>query len=175
MTEIVDIESPSAKRQFILYWGDMGGQWGVNRSVAQIHALLFLSERPMNAEQISEELGIAAMICLSMITGIWFSFARGLETLVTLEVPVEFMNRTELRQRYGAAGVVGFERTKPGAMLFAVLADGSADEFVHECRREPVDPPGHAGFEGAHDNRLIPCNAPQHGPDRVVQFHDRQG
>ncbi|MHA6264082.1 GbsR/MarR family transcriptional regulator [Arenibacterium sp. CAU 1754] len=59
MTEIVDIESPSAKRQFILYWGDMGGQWGVNRSVAQIHALLFLSERPMNAEQISEELGIA--------------------------------------------------------------------------------------------------------------------
>ena len=30
MTEIVDIESPSAKRQFILYWGDMGGQWGVN-------------------------------------------------------------------------------------------------------------------------------------------------
>ncbi|MEM7522426.1 MAG: MarR family transcriptional regulator [Pseudomonadota bacterium] len=37
----------------------MGGQWGVNRSVAQFHALLFLSARPMNAEQISAELGIA--------------------------------------------------------------------------------------------------------------------
>lgn len=59
MTEIIDINDSSAKSQFILYWGDMGGQWGVNRSVAQIHALLFLSVKPMNAEQISEELGIA--------------------------------------------------------------------------------------------------------------------
>lgn len=49
----------SAKSQFVLYWGDMGSQWGVNRSVAQIHALLFISTKPMNAEQISEELGIA--------------------------------------------------------------------------------------------------------------------
>ena len=37
----------------------MGGQWGVNRSVAQIHALLFLSTSPLHAEQISETLGIA--------------------------------------------------------------------------------------------------------------------
>lgn len=59
MTEITDISDSSAKSKFILYWGDMGSQWGVNRSVAQIHALLFLSEAPMNAEQISEELGIA--------------------------------------------------------------------------------------------------------------------
>ncbi|MEM1236638.1 MAG: MarR family transcriptional regulator [Pseudomonadota bacterium] len=48
-----------AAAQFILYWGDMGNQWGVNRSVAQIHALLFLSTKPMNAEAISEALGIA--------------------------------------------------------------------------------------------------------------------
>lgn len=59
MTEINDITDSTAKSQFILYWGDMGGQWGVNRSVAQIHALLYLSPKPMNAEQISEELGIA--------------------------------------------------------------------------------------------------------------------
>ncbi|MBO6892971.1 MAG: MarR family transcriptional regulator [Roseibium sp.] len=59
MTETKDISDPSAKEQFILYWGDMGSQWGVNRSVAQIHALLFLSAAPLNAEQISEELGIA--------------------------------------------------------------------------------------------------------------------
>ena len=49
----------AAREQFILYWGDMGGQWSVNRSVAQIHALLYLSVAPLNAEQISEELGIA--------------------------------------------------------------------------------------------------------------------
>lgn len=59
MTEIKDISIPSAKSQFILYWGDMGSQWGVNRSVAQIQALLYLSVAPLNAEQISEELGIA--------------------------------------------------------------------------------------------------------------------
>lgn len=59
MTEFTDISVTSAKSQFILYWGDMGGQWGVNRSVAQIHALLFLSVAPLNAEKISEDLGIA--------------------------------------------------------------------------------------------------------------------
>lgn len=59
MTEIEDIQSSAAKSQFILYWGDMGSQWGVNRSVAQIHALLYLSVRPINSEEISEQLGIA--------------------------------------------------------------------------------------------------------------------
>ena len=50
---------PAPLRRFILQWGDLGGQWGVNRSVAQIHALLYLSEEPLNAEQIAETLGIA--------------------------------------------------------------------------------------------------------------------
>ncbi len=59
MTEITDNTASAAKTQFILYWGDMGSQWGVNRSVAQIQALLFLSAVPLNAEQISEQLGIA--------------------------------------------------------------------------------------------------------------------
>lgn len=61
MTEIT-IESrklaPAVER-FILHWGDMGNQWGVNRSVAQIHALLYLSDHPLNAEQIADTLGIA--------------------------------------------------------------------------------------------------------------------
>jgi DNA-binding transcriptional regulator GbsR (MarR family) len=50
--------SPSVE-QFVLRWGDMGGQWGVNRSVAQIQALLFLSDRPLTAEDIAETLGMA--------------------------------------------------------------------------------------------------------------------
>ncbi len=61
MTEITN--SPSqlspAVERFILHWGDLGGQWGVNRSVAQIHALLYLSERPLTAEDIAETLGLA--------------------------------------------------------------------------------------------------------------------
>src|SRR5262249_21110871 len=61
MTEITDksVSPPPALERFILHWGDMGGQWGVNRSVSQIHALLYLSERPLTAEEIAETLGLA--------------------------------------------------------------------------------------------------------------------
>ena len=45
--------------KFILHWGEMGTRWGINRTVAQIHALLFLSPRPLNAEEIAEALSIA--------------------------------------------------------------------------------------------------------------------
>jgi len=45
--------------KFILHWGEMGTRWGVNRTVAQIHALLYLSDKPMDAEQITETLGVA--------------------------------------------------------------------------------------------------------------------
>jgi DNA-binding transcriptional regulator GbsR (MarR family) len=45
--------------RFILHWGEMGARWGVNRSVAQIHALLFLSERPLAADEIVETLSVA--------------------------------------------------------------------------------------------------------------------
>ncbi|MEA3029537.1 MAG: hypothetical protein QOG13_862 [Sphingomonadales bacterium] len=61
MTEI-ETESkmlaPAIER-FVLHWGDMGGQWGVNRSVAQIQALLYLSERPLTAEEIADTLVMA--------------------------------------------------------------------------------------------------------------------
>lgn len=50
--------SPVMER-FILHWGEMGSRWGVNRTVAQIHALLFLSEQPLTAESISEVLQVA--------------------------------------------------------------------------------------------------------------------
>lgn len=61
MTEILEKldQMPPALRDFILHWGDLGGQWGVNRSVAQIQALLYLSERPLQAEEIATCLGIA--------------------------------------------------------------------------------------------------------------------
>lgn len=49
---------PIAQR-FILHWGEMGSRWGVNRSVAQIHALLYLIGQPMHAEDIQDTLGIA--------------------------------------------------------------------------------------------------------------------
>ena len=45
-----------AVRKFVLHWGEMGARWGVNRSVAQIHALLSLAERPLPADEIVETL-----------------------------------------------------------------------------------------------------------------------
>ncbi len=48
-----------AVEAFVLRWGDLGSQWGVNRSVAQIQALLLLSDKPLTAEEIADKLGIA--------------------------------------------------------------------------------------------------------------------
>src|ERR1700679_1258430 len=47
------------QQKFILHWGEMGTLWGINRTVAQIHALLYISPRPLHAEEIVEALGVA--------------------------------------------------------------------------------------------------------------------
>ncbi len=52
-------ELPPFAQSFILHWGEMGTKWGINRTVAQIHALLFISEEPLNAEEICNRLGVA--------------------------------------------------------------------------------------------------------------------
>ncbi len=53
------VEKYPVAMEYILHWGEMGTHWGVNRSVAQIHALLYLSDRPLNAENICDALGLA--------------------------------------------------------------------------------------------------------------------
>jgi DNA-binding transcriptional regulator GbsR (MarR family) len=50
--------SPVA-RKFVVHWGEMGTSWGVNRTVSQIHALLFFHGRPLHAEDIADTLGVA--------------------------------------------------------------------------------------------------------------------
>ena len=50
--------SPNLSR-FVLHWGEMGTRWGVNRTVAQIHALLYITGRPMHAEEIADTLDVA--------------------------------------------------------------------------------------------------------------------
>ena len=47
------------KERFILHWGEMGSLWGINRTMAQIHALLFISPEPLSANEIMEELQIS--------------------------------------------------------------------------------------------------------------------
>lgn len=53
------IDLSPARQKYILHWGEMGTKWGINRTVAQVHALLFISPRPLNAEQITNTLGVA--------------------------------------------------------------------------------------------------------------------
>ncbi|MFS2054546.1 GbsR/MarR family transcriptional regulator [Variovorax sp. Varisp41] len=52
--ELTDIQ-----RKFVLHWGEMGSMWGVNRTVSQIHALLFVHGKPIHAEELSDTLGVA--------------------------------------------------------------------------------------------------------------------
>ncbi|SPE52602.1 Transcriptional regulator [Verrucomicrobia bacterium] len=49
----------SVQQKFVLHWGEMGTRWGINRTVAQIHALLFLLPQPLPAEDIAQTLGVA--------------------------------------------------------------------------------------------------------------------
>src|SRR5712692_2424677 len=46
-------------QKFILHWGEMGTRWGINRTVAQVHALLFLSPHPLPADEIADTLAVA--------------------------------------------------------------------------------------------------------------------
>jgi DNA-binding transcriptional regulator GbsR (MarR family) len=58
MTDMTANIAPLAQK-FVLHWGEMGTRWGINRTVAQIHALLMISERPLRADEIAESLGVA--------------------------------------------------------------------------------------------------------------------
>jgi DNA-binding transcriptional regulator GbsR (MarR family) len=61
LTEMTDQKSElsPAVRKFILHWGELGTRWGINRTVAQIHALLYISDAPLPADRIAELLSLA--------------------------------------------------------------------------------------------------------------------
>lgn len=50
--------TPAAKK-FVLHWGEMGQAWGINRTMAQVHALLFIAPEPLDAEEISRLLDVS--------------------------------------------------------------------------------------------------------------------
>ncbi len=56
---MADMKLTPLQQDFVLHFGEMGSRWGINRTVGQIYALLFLSEQPLNAEQITEGLSIS--------------------------------------------------------------------------------------------------------------------
>lgn len=59
MSDTQTTQLKEAAQKFIRHWGEMGTRWGINRTVAQIHALLMISDRPLPADEIADALTIA--------------------------------------------------------------------------------------------------------------------
>jgi DNA-binding transcriptional regulator GbsR (MarR family) len=123
---------PAAVERFVLHWGDMGSQWGVNRTVAQIHALLYVSPAPMTAEDIAAVLGVAR-------SNVSTSIRELLAWNLIRRVPVKGDRRDhfeaeshiwELAARI-AAGRKAREFDPALAALKACVSDASKDASVH--------------------------------------------
>ncbi|PZP51843.1 MAG: ArsR family transcriptional regulator [Azospira oryzae] len=53
------MDLPPLIQSFVLHFGEMGSRWGINRTVGQIYALLFVSPQPLNADEITDKLGVS--------------------------------------------------------------------------------------------------------------------
>src|SRR6202795_1129470 len=72
MTDTTKTTLSPVAQKFILHWGEMGTRWGINRTVTQVHALLFLSPKPLPADEISTTLAVArsnVSTCLRELQG----------------------------------------------------------------------------------------------------------
>jgi DNA-binding transcriptional regulator GbsR (MarR family) len=139
MTEISEYRKPLpiAIERFVLHWGEMGGQWGVNRSVSQIHALLYLSERPMTADEIADTLGLARS-----------NVSNSIKELLAWNLIRRVPLRGERREHFEAETDVWevFLRIAQGrkereidpavAVLKTCAADADRDPAVHAAARE---------------------------------------
>jgi DNA-binding transcriptional regulator GbsR (MarR family) len=139
MTEISEMPKrlPIAVERFVLHWGDLGGRWGVNRSVSQIHALLYLSERAMTAEEIADLLGLARSNVSNSIKELmaWNLIRR---------VPVKgdrrdhFEAETDIWEMFAriSAGRKERELDPAIAALRACVAEAQGDAAVHPVANE---------------------------------------
>ena len=139
MTETTDKTGtlPSAVERFVLQWGALGNAWGVNRSVSQIHALLYLSERPLTAEEIAETLGVArsnVSNSLKELTG-WGLVRRA---AVKADRRDHFEAETDVWEIASliAAGRKQREIDPALAALKASVAEAETDPAVHAVARQ---------------------------------------
>lgn len=137
------MDIPAAKA-FILHWGEMGSQWGVNRSVAQIHGLLYLSERPLHAEEIVDELGIARS-----------NFSTAVKELQSFGIVRRVHMESDRRDHFVAE-----------TDLWEVLL-----RIANERKRREVDPTlallSHLSDELAGDR-----DTPSHIRERIIRMHE---
>jgi DNA-binding transcriptional regulator GbsR (MarR family) len=140
MTEISDISRstklPEAVQRFVLQWGDLGSQWGVNRSVSQIQALLYLSDKPMTAEDIADQLGLArSNVSNSLRELLTWSLVRRVPLLNDRRDHYEAeADLWEMATRI-AAGRKAREIDPALAALRACMADADKDHTVSKTAR----------------------------------------
>ncbi len=136
-------DHPDAKA-FILHWGEMGTQWGVNRSVSQIHALLYLSEKAITADDIVEALSLARS-----------NVSTGLKEL----------------QSYGIVRRVHIEGDRRDHFTAEVDLWEMLMRIVAERKRREIDPTiAHLG-DLAYRLASNP-DAPPHLRDRITRMHE---
>jgi DNA-binding transcriptional regulator GbsR (MarR family) len=139
MTETTDRTKilPAPVERFVLHWGDMGNEWGVNRSVSQIHALLYLSERPLTADEIADRLELAR-------SNVSTSIKELLAWNLIRRVPVKgdrrdhFEAETDLWEIVTriAAGRKERELDPAVAALQACVRDAEGDRTIHPVARK---------------------------------------
>src|ERR671919_88277 len=125
-------------RRFVLHWGEMGWRWGVNRTVAQIHALLFLAGRPMHAEEIAALLQVARSNVSNSL--------RELENWKLVRVVHQVGDR---RDHFETA-------TDPWELLRIVVRERKAREFdpTIDVLRSCVADPGFAALDAPAQKRV---------------------
>ena len=131
---------PGPVERFVLHWGDMGSEWGVNRSVSQIHALLYLSERPLTADEIADLLGLAR-------SNVSTSIRELLAWSLIRRVPVRgdrrdhFAAETDVWEIVTriAAGRKEREIDPAVAALKACVRDAEADRSIHPVARKRLN------------------------------------
>ena len=139
MTETTDIKvhHPAAIERFILQWGNMGGAWGVNRSVSQIHALLYLCEKSLTAEDIAEQLAMARSNVSNSIKELlaWGLIRRA---PVLGDRRDHFEAETDIWEVAAliASGRKSREIDPAVAALKACMAEADADPAVHPVARQ---------------------------------------
>jgi len=134
---------PPLNRQFVAHFGEMGSKWGINRTVGQIYALIFLSERPLNADEIAELLEFSRS-----------NVSMGLKELQAWRL-VRLRHQPGDRREY-------FEAPSDVWEIFRVLAE--------ERRRREIEPTlsmlRNALLESPHSE------AERHAQERMREMHD---
>ncbi len=141
MTETTVNKSPlpPAVQRFVLHWGEMGAVWGVNRSIGQIHALLYLSSRPLTAEDIADTLALArSNVSNSLKELLQWNLIRRVQMLGDRRDFFEAeADLWEMVTRI-ADGRKTRELDPTTAMLRTCLAEAEADRFIDPRAKERI-------------------------------------